>query len=324
MVSSWAEPAQPSLPSTTQHFMESQGWHQSEPNPGEWACWTKEKATLAYGPWVLDTTGEVWRLGTERAFMSEMDDKAVLGLDKGESFTLTGSENARQELANLATTLSLHGTVWFNAGTSVEGRSIPAVQMGFGTNRTLFLGVFHGDEPTGEVALQRLIEYLQKSPSILDGRSVLICPVLNPDGLVAGTRENARGVDINRNLPAKNWTSEGKGQRYWGGSQPASEPETLAVMNLIDRYGPTKILSIHAPLHNVNYDGPAAKLAQSLSRLNGYPVEPDIGYPTPGSFGTYYGRERSLPVITLEFPEGTGHRLWIQNKAALLEAIRFD
>lgn len=60
---------------------------------------------------------------------------------------------------------------------------------------------------------------------------------------------------------------------------------------------------MHAPYKVVNYDGPAEKFAKSISKIIGYPVEASIGYPTPGSFGTYCGVERNIPTITLELDE---------------------
>ena len=40
-----------------------------------------------------------------------------------------------------------------------------------------------------------------------------------------------------------------------------------------------------------------------ISSIIKYPVEASIGYPTPGSFGTYCGVERNIPTITLEMDE---------------------
>ncbi len=45
-------------------------------------------------------------------------------------------------------------------------------------------------------------------------------------------------------------------------------------------------------------------MAERMSAVCGLPVKDDIGYPCPGSMGTYYGWERELPVITLELPRG--------------------
>ena len=90
---------------------------------------------------------------------------------------------------------------------------------------------------------------------------------------------------------------------YFGGESAGSEIETQFVMEVIDQYKPEKILTLHAPYKVVNYDGPARDWAESVSKIINYPVEESIGYPTPGSFGTYAGVERNIPVITLELDE---------------------
>ena len=63
------------------------------------------------------------------------------------------------------------------------------------------------------------------------------------------------------------------------------------------------IITIHAPYKTVNFDGPAQTLADKISEFVGYPTSSDIGYPTPGSFGTYCGVERKIPTITIEIDE---------------------
>ena len=50
----------------------------------------------------------------------------------------------------------------------------------------------HGDEPAGPLALLVLLRFF--SPNV----HWLLCPLLNPSGLAAGTRENAAGMDLNR------------------------------------------------------------------------------------------------------------------------------
>ena len=138
--------------------------------------------------------------------------------------------------------------------------------------------------------------------------NVLFIPCLNPDGMQLGTRTNANGVDLNRNFPTKNWGEDTSAagdnpSDYYSGKSAGSEIETQFVMEIIEEYKPEKILTLHAPYKVVNYDGPAKEWAEDVSKIIGYPIEESIGYPTPGSFGTYCGIERNIPTITLELDE---------------------
>ena len=141
--------------------------------------------------------------------------------------------------------------------------------------------------------------------------SLLFIPCLNPDGMQLGQRTNANGVDLNRNFPTKNWgenhgdnaTCDDAETAYYGGTSGGSEIETQFLIDTIREFKPNRILTLHAPYKVVNYDGPAKELAEKISTIINYPVEASIGYPTPGSFGTYAGVERQIPTITLELDE---------------------
>ncbi|MFN0158332.1 MAG: M14 family murein peptide amidase A [Bacteroidota bacterium] len=191
-----------------------------------------------------------------------------------------------------------------------------------GDDVVLVIGCTHGDEQvTGQVVI-RLAEWIaQQKPDSLKS-TILFVPILNPDGAAKGTRANAHGVDINRNFPTKNWSPVATKDRYPPGPSPASEPETQLVLELLSRYNPKLIVSIHAALHMINYDGPAKDIANRMATFNGYRVSDSIGYPTPGSLGTYAGVERSIPIITLELPAVGVDEAWQQNRDALLEALR--
>lgn len=185
-----------------------------------------------------------------------------------------------------------------------------SVEPSFYEKTLLIIGVMHGDEWQGEPVINRLMSLEQTK------NRVLFIPCLNPDGKQKNTRQNADKVDINRNFPTKNWIRTKK-NKYWGGEFPSSEIETSFLIDIIDKYKPDAILTLHTPYRVVNYDGPAFEIAQKFAQLNGYPLEEDIGYPTPGSFGTYCGKERNIPTITLEFPDEEDiEKLWIQNQKA--------
>lgn len=175
----------------------------------------------------------------------------------------------------------------------------------------LIIGVFHGEEPQG---LYLINEYLKTDLSCIKNKLVII-PCLNPDGMLKNQRQNANGVDLNRNFPTKNWKLTEKNE-YFGGNKPASETETKFMIEVLNTYKFDAILSIHAPFEIVNYDGPAKALAEKISEITNYKVQGDIGYPTPGSFGNYAGVERNIPTITLELPENVSNQeLWAVNQS---------
>lgn len=161
--------------------------------------------------------------------------------------------------------------------------------------KILIIGVFHGDEPQGEYFIN---SYLQKFSEV-GKNSLYFIPKLNPSGV----RKNSNGVDLNRNFPTKNWELGDKNSDYFGGEQPGSEIETKYLVDLINKNNFSAIITIHAPYKTINYDGPAEVLARKISDILGYPPSSDIGYATPGSFGTYCGKEYSIPTITIEIDE---------------------
>jgi protein MpaA len=186
----------------------------------------------------------------------------------------------------------------------------------------LALGGIHGDEPKSVFVALRLIDLLQNDATAAGATSWVVVPVVNPDGYECRKRRNANRIDLNRNFPTKNWTSTSARSRMFGGSEPASEPETRAVIAAVQRYRPDRIIAIHSiDRHRQcnNYDGPGKAIADRMSRLNGYPVTSSIGYATPGSLGTWAGSERNIPTITLELPSHySPKRCWQDNQAALL------
>jgi protein MpaA len=210
-------------------------------------------------------------------------------------------------------------------GRSLEDRPIQAHVLGSGDDVTLVLAAIHGNEPTSFTVADELLNELRERPELLSGHCVAIMPVANPDGLARKLRTNKSLVDLNRNFPSNNWSRTRKGI-YFGGNEPASELETLAVMRAFEELKPARVISIHSmdkPCNN--YDGPARALAEEMSRANGYPVKDNIGYPTPGSLGSWAGIDRQIPIITLELPRKLdGQKAWETNREALLAVIRSE
>jgi murein peptide amidase A len=164
------------------------------------------------------------------------------------------------------------------------------------------IGGIHGNEPEGLFAATNLANQSGRtSPPV----TVRIIDDANPDGTRAGTRGNARGRDLNRNWPATNFA---------GGARrpdPLSEPETRALHRDIDEFAPDLIVVFHSISSGpfVNFDGPAGEYAAAFADAareidSRWRVVPQMGYRTPGSMGSYFGIDRSIPILTIEFARG--------------------
>jgi protein MpaA len=188
-------------------------------------------------------------------------------------------------------------------GTTVLGRHIEAVHFTppeYAKPRpaAIVFAAIHGDEPVSQLMAERLADELVDRPP---GRDTWIIPVLNVDGLLAGTRNNANDVDLNRNFACASW-GQNRRPGYPPGGAAEDQPESQALAELIDRVGAERLVALHAGYRMVNWDGRGEQLAREMADRCGYPPEPDMGYPTPGSFGAKYGHERGLEVVTLESP----------------------
>lgn len=178
----------------------------------------------------------------------------------------------------------------------------------------LIFGGIHGDEAVSVLQCERLIDELVERPP---GRETWIVPCVNVDGVLAGTKNNANDVDLNRNFASANWTAEHRAG-YFPGATPECEPETRALVELIERTGVQRLIALHATFRCMNWDGAGRPLAEEMGRLAGYDVTGDLGYPTPGSFGSKYGVDRGLEVVTVEVPYlDMDVRAWTETRTAL-------
>jgi murein peptide amidase A len=207
-------------------------------------------------------------------------------------------------------------------GLSTEGRMLRARRFGSaGAQPLLVVAGVHGDEPSSVAATVELGQRLVAGQVVPSPGPVWLVPLLNPDGLARGQKNSARDVDLNRNFPAANFSREHR-PGYFPGERPLSEPETAALAALIERERITAVVAVHAPFACVNHDGPAADWAARVAAACGWPARADIGYPTPGSLGTWLGVDRRLPVLTLELPPGPLDGFRQACRVALDEALR--
>ena len=204
------------------------------------------------------------------------------------------------------------------AGWSVQRRPVLLEVLGQGQDVTLVLAGIHGDEAAGTALVRHLGDYLDRHRHLLEGKKVVLLPVANPDGKARRTRQNAHGVDLNRNFPSDNRVASPE-----SGRTGLSEPETMVIYRIIREYRPDRIVSVHQPLGCVDYDGPAEDMAQRMAEACGLPLK-KLGA-KPGSLGSYSSQIRRIPIVTLELLDSDSdlmaEQLWARYGRALLAAF---
>ena len=186
----------------------------------------------------------------------------------------------------------------------LSSQGLPILSYVFGNQGPviLILAGVHGDEPEGNyIALGLLKKWMSQFPYKLQ---LTLVPCFNREGSLLAQRTNGNQVDLNRNLPTKNWTKKVAKKRYHPGPKACSEPENQALVKWIDKNPVQLIFSLHSWNPMINTNGDCQPEAGIIAQATGYKITDDIGYPTPGSLGDYCGLERNIPVITYEATKG--------------------
>jgi protein MpaA len=191
---------------------------------------------------------------------------------------------------------------------SVYGASIEQIPLTVhvpdtGGAEIVILASIHGDEAETTVVVSEALRCLHRGDL---HAAVILCA--NPDGMLRGTRGNARGVDLNRNFPTANWSpdpvcyktraKDARDIALSPGAHPASEPETTALLSLLERLRPRAVVSLHAALACID-DAGGSHLGRELATRCALPLITEIGYATPGSMGTW-ATEQGMTLVTWE------------------------
>ena len=185
-------------------------------------------------------------------------------------------------------------------GRSVEGTALTATRQGpaGAATRVLVVGQIHGDEPAG-------VEVVRALRRMRPPRAVAVWTVksLNPDGARRGIRQNARGIDLNRNFP-RGWRPSRPGTRYYGGRRPLSQPESRAAARLVRRLRPRLTIWFHQPYAFVlKSKGVDARVVRRYARLARMPIGRLPRYPGT-AIGWQNHRFPRSDALVVELPGG--------------------
>jgi protein MpaA len=163
-------------------------------------------------------------------------------------------------------------------GKSVQGRPLEVYRFGTGPSERLITAGMHGGNEYNTVELaEQLMTYIGKNPDVIPANDTLyILHDMNPDGVARALnylgRANADGVDLNRNWPA-NWQKDWPRAGCWtttyvtGGTGPASEPETKALMAFIQSHHFDALINYHSAALGIFPGGiPISTASKSLAQ----------------------------------------------------------
>jgi protein MpaA len=186
-------------------------------------------------------------------------------------------------------------------GRSVRGREILARVVGdpAAARHILVVGCVHGNETAGEEITRRLRNVTPPAGSVL-----WLVDEFNPDGCQTNTRQNAHGVDLNRNSPWHWQRIERPGATFYSGPGPLSEPESRAINRLVRRLRPAISIWYHQHASLVDdSSGGSVAIESRYARAVGLPLR-NYGV-FPGSITTW--QDRTYPhdtAFVVELPPG--------------------
>jgi hypothetical protein len=220
-------------------------------------------------------------------------------------------------------------------GTSQNGSPLEMYSLGSGSRRVLALGGQHGGPEANTVELVGgLLDYFDANPDTLpEGIELDVLVVANPDGLAAGSRQFASGVDPNRNWGSSDWRADAFDSNAafrtgLGGPEPFSEQETRALADWILEHRPAFIVNYHSAggfMFGAR-DGFAGELSGAYADGSGYywPAPTPSGgqrsplaYQASGSMNVWL-RENGIPAVLVEL--STPHSTEIERNLAGLKA----
>jgi len=219
-------------------------------------------------------------------------------------------------------------------GVSVQGKNIYLIKLGQGSKKILLVGGHHGYEEESTSMLMRLADYFVRNAGEIPKEvSIWIVPALNPDGLDKSQRQNANGVDLNRNYGVSNWVLD-KTTMFYSGPYPFSEPETRAVRTLFDEEQFSLAITYHTNRNLVESNSYKDKFIgfnkylEKVVARTGYKYLDASDFSiedleSKGEFVSWLYQVYDIPAVCVEMKTEPVEKSFERNKILLREMIKW-
>lgn len=218
-------------------------------------------------------------------------------------------------------------------GYSKNGHPITAYIFGSGSQTILYTGAIHGSEISTQRLMYAWVDELEANArNIPANKTLVVVATINPDGVAAGTRNNANNVDLNRNFATSDWQKDitspsNQPIENGGGTVPMSEPETQAIAAFTSQLRPRLTMSFHsiAGYAIANQAGDSNTLATLYAQMTGYQnmtgSSGAFDYSISGTYDDWIREKLGLPSVLVELASGT-YSEFSRNRAALWAMAR--
>lgn len=206
---------------------------------------------------------------------------------------------------------------------SQQGKPIHRRRMGSSEVRTLIIAGLDGDDQVAVRWMDNLALALERREDLLNQQEFVLLRAANPDGLTTRTRENSRGIDLNRNFPSRKYRID---SRERSGIGPASEVETRVVLQTLYEIRPrhtVHLLASDSPTlvtYNAGATEVANRLQASSTKLRLQQFRAEEG---PGSLEDFIDSTLATSVMTLRLNAPGGPTAsWNANATTVMTAIQ--
>jgi len=220
-------------------------------------------------------------------------------------------------------------------GQSAGGRDLSVTIVGYkGGIPVVVVGSIEGDQISTRTLVDALINYYRQDEKVPEGVVFYFIPSINPDGNASNSRYNAHGVDLNRNWDTSDWKSNAavpgypNGKAGAGGSYPFSEPEIVALRDLLNglkaNSSRLRAVVLHASVQVSNgevYPGgdSATTIANAYADAAHYGIEYGWDQYTTSGEAITWCDEQGIPSIDIVNPASQGPSSRVYGSLTLLD-----